>query len=202
MRIVKKFTVVIFIMFAPMLAQARHRGAAPAAAATGTAFEASAGYTYLMMNTPGQQETGLNGVYGNILVDFKSRWGLTADASYVRTGDVLGTGHSGNVLSVLGGPVFYPAYWKRNRIFIRGLAGVGWVNSAVPVTSTYYLGGTVARLSYAVGGGVEHTVIGPFGVRLGCDYLRTAFANSSGAIVSQNNVRMVGGIVFRFGRQY
>jgi len=189
-------------MIAPLLAQARHRGAAPAAAATGTAFEASVGYTYLSMNTPVQQVAGLNGVDGNILVDFKSRWGLTADASYVRTGDVLGTGHSGNVLSLLAGPMFYPAYWKRNRIFIRGLAGVGWVDSAVPVTGPYYLGGTVARLSYAAGGGVEHTVTGRFAVRLGCDYLRTAFANSSGAIVSQNNVRMVGGIVIRLGKQY
>jgi hypothetical protein len=153
------------------------------------------------MNTPSQPETGLSGVDGNILVDINSRWGLTVDSSYVRTGNVLGTGHSGNVLSLLAGPMFYPVNGRKTRIFLRGLAGVGWVNSAVPVTGPLYLGGTVARLSYAMGGGVERAVAGPLAVRVGCDYLRTAFANSSGAIVSQNNVRMVGAIVFRFGRR-
>ncbi len=197
----KKVAVGIFFVIAPLLAQVRAADRAAPAAATGPAFEASAGYAYLVMDTPSQPETGLSGVDGNILVDINSRWGLTVDSSYVRTGDVLGTGHSGNVLSLLAGPVFYLANGRKTRIFLRGLAGVGWVNSAVPVTGPLYLGGTVARLSYAMGGGVERTVAGPLAVRVGCDYLRTAFANSSGAIVSQNNVRMVGAIVFRFGRR-
>ena len=188
-------------MAAPLLAQVRASGSGAPPAATGPVFQASAGYAYLMMGTPSQPQTALNGVDGAALLDVTSRWGLTADASYVRAGNVFATRHSGNVLSLLAGPVLYPASWRKTRIFVRGLAGVGWVNSAVPVTDHYYLGGTVARLSYAMGGGVERNVSGRLSVRVGCDYLRTAFANSSGAIESQNNLRMVGSFVYRFGKR-
>jgi opacity protein-like surface antigen len=87
------------------------------------------------------------------------------------------------------------------RIFVHTLAGVSLVNSAVPVQGTYYLGGTVIRFSYALGGGVEHTVAGPLAIRVGADYLRTTFANSSAAMKFQNNLRIVTGIVFRFGNR-
>jgi opacity protein-like surface antigen len=201
MEVAKKVAAAILFMVAPLLAQVRASGSGAPAAATAPTFHASAGYTYLLMGTPSQPRTALNGVDGNILADLTSHWGLMADASYVRTGDVLATRHSGNVLSLLAGPVLYPASWRKTRIFVRGLAGVGWVNSAVPVTEHYYVGGTVARLSYAAGGGVEQTVAGRLSVRVGCDYLRTSFANSSGAIEPQNNIRMVGGIAYRFGKR-
>jgi hypothetical protein len=198
---VKKVAAAILFTVAPLLAQVRVTGSGAPAAATGPVFQASAGYTCLMMGTPSQPQTTLNGVDGAALLDLTSHWGLTADASYVRTGNVLGTTHSGNVLSFLAGPVLYPASWRKTRIFVRGLAGVGWVNSAVPVTDHYYLGGTVVRFSYAMGGGVEHTVAGRLSVRVGCDYLRASFANSSGAIEPQNNLRMVASIVYRFGKR-
>ena len=197
----KKVAALVLLMVAPLLAQVRASGSGAPAAATGPVFQASAGYTYLMMGTPSQPQTTLNGVDGAALLDLTSHWGLTADASYARTGDVLATRHSANVLSLLAGPVLYPASWRKTRIFVRGLAGVGWVNSAVPVTDHYYLGGSVVRFSYAAGGGVEHTVAGRLSVRVGCDYLRASFANSSGAIEPQNNLRMVGSIVYRFGKR-
>jgi len=75
------------------------------------------------------------------------------------------------------------------------------VNSAVPVKGTYYLGGTITRFSYAIGGGVEHTVAGSLALRVGGDYLRTTFANSSAAMEFQNNLRIVTSIVYRFGNR-
>ncbi|MGO9863815.1 MAG: outer membrane protein [Terriglobales bacterium] len=201
MAVVRKVAAAILLMAAPLLAQVRATASGAPAAATGPVFQASAGYTYLLMGTPSQPQTALNGVDGAALLDLTSHWGLTADASYVRTGDVFATSHSGNVISLLAGPVLYPASWRKTRIFVRGLAGVGWVNSAVPVTDHYYLGGSVVRFSYAMGGGVEQIVSGRLSVRAGCDYLRTAFANPSGAIEPQNNLRMVGSIVYRFGKR-
>jgi hypothetical protein len=75
------------------------------------------------------------------------------------------------------------------------------VDSAVPVKGTYYLGGAVSRFSYAAGGGLERTLAGPFAIRVGGDYLRTTFANSSAAMRFQNNLRIVTSIVYRFGRR-
>jgi len=193
-----KIAVCIFFLVASLLAQ-RYVVYPPPTAATGPVFEASAGYTYLALDTPSRQRVGLSGVDADGFVDFNSRWGMMVDSSYVRTGNVLGTGHSGNVLSFLIGPVFYPVDFGNTRIFVHTLAGVSLVNSAVPVKGTYYLGGTVTRFSYALGGGVERTVAGPLAIRVGVDYLRTTFANSTAAMQFQNNLRIVTGIVFRFG---
>lgn len=189
----------MFCLVASVLAQDRFVTSKPQAAATSAVFEASVGYTFLALDTPSQKRIGLSGVDVSGFVDFSSRWGLTVDSSYARAGNVLGTGHSGNVLSLLIGPTFYPMDRGNTRIFVHTMAGVGLVNSAVPVTGTYYLSGTLTRFSYAIGGGVERTVAGPLAVRVGVDYLRTTFANSTAAMQFQNNLRIVTSIAFRFG---
>jgi hypothetical protein len=204
MSIMKKVAICILFWAAQLLAQQYVTGGAPvgnrpAAAAVIPVFEASVGYTYLVLNTPSHEGVGLSGVDANGFIDFTARWGLMVDSSYARVGDVLGTGHSGNVLSLLTGPVFYPLENRNNRIFVHALAGIGLVNSAVPVEGSYYLGGTMTRFSYALGGGLERTVVGPLAIRTSADYLRTTFANSTAAMKSQNNLRIVTGIVYRFG---
>jgi len=193
-----KIAVCILFLVAPLVAQ-RFVSSVPPVAATGPVFEASAGYTYLALDTPSQQRVGLSGVDANGFLDFNSRWGMMVDSSYARAGNVLGTRHSGNVLSFLIGPVFYPLDYGNTRIFVHTLAGVSLVNSAVPVKGTYYLGGTVTRFSYAVGGGIERTVAGPLAIRVGADYLRTTFADSTAEMRFQNNLRFVTGFVIRFG---
>jgi hypothetical protein len=197
-KIMIRVAVSIFFLVVPLHAQ-RYVSGAPPAAASGPVFEASAGYTYLVLDTPSRQRVGLSGVDANGFVDFNSRWGLVADSNYARAGNVLGTGHAGNVLSCLTGPVFYPVEYGNTRVFVHTLAGVSVVNSAVPVQGTYYLGGTIIRFSYSVGGGFEHTLAGRFAIRVGGDYLRTTFANPKAAMQFQNNIRLVTGIVFRFG---
>jgi hypothetical protein len=188
-------------LITPLLAQVHFLGGAPAAAATAPVFEASAGYTYLDMDTPSRQRVGLSGVDANGFVDFNPRLGMMVDVSYARAGNVLGTPHNGNVVSCLTGPVFYPVSFGNTRIFVHTLVGVSLVNSAVPVAGTNYLGGTITRFSYALGGGIERTISGRFALRLGGDYLRTTFANPNATMAFQNNLRVVTGIVYRFGRR-
>ncbi len=197
----RKIAACIFFLVAPLVAQVHFLTGPPPGAATGPVFEASTGYTYLDMDTPSKQRIGLSGVDANGFVDFNSRWGIVADATYARAGNVLGTPHSGNVLSFLTGPTFYPVAFGNNRIFVHTLAGVSLVDSAVPVKGTYYLGGTIMRFSYAAGGGVERPIAGPLSIRIGGDYLRTTFANSSAALEFQNNIRFVTSIIYRFGRR-
>jgi opacity protein-like surface antigen len=201
MRVVRKVAVCVFFLVAPLLAQGRLATDAPPVAVASPVFEASAGYVYLELENPSLQSVGLSGVDANGFVDFNARWGMVVDVSYARTGNVLGTGHSGNVLSGLAGPVFYPAEYRNARIFVHTLAGVSLVDSAVPLTGTYYLSGPVAKFSYALGGGVERHLSGPLAIRVGGDYLRTTFANSHAAMQSQNNLRIVTSIVYRFGNR-
>jgi opacity protein-like surface antigen len=197
-------TVVILNIFAfagasCVFAQDRYVSNRPPFAASSPVFEVSTGYTYLVLDTPSRQKVGLSGVDVNGFVDFNPRWGMMVDSSYARAGDVLGTGHSGNVLSLLTGPVFYPVEYGNTRFFVHTLAGVSLVNSAVPVEGSYYLGGTITRFSYAIGAGVEHTLTGPVAIRIGGDYLRTTFANPAAATQFQNNIRVLTSIVYRFG---
>ena len=197
-RIMRRFFACIFLLFvAPLMAQSRLQTDV-AAAATGPSFEASLGYLYFSMAMP-TQRVGLSGLDANALVKFHPRWAVTADSIYARTGDVLGTGHSANVLSFLAGPVFYPAVFRKSEIFIRALVGASRVESAVPASGAYYLNGWVARPSYAFGGGLEHSLFGPIGVRLQGDYQRTTFGGSANAIRGQNNVRLTTSLVYRFG---
>jgi hypothetical protein len=99
---------------------------------------------------------------------------------------------------LLAGPVFYPVN-GRTTVFIHALVGAGRVGGAVPVSGPYYLGGWVARPSYAFGGGIEQYLFGTFAVRVQADYQRTTFGDSTGAIEGQNNLRLITSMVYRFG---
>src|ERR1700737_4758647 len=98
MRIMGKIAVCILFLVAPLLAQ-RFVARVPPTAATGPVFEASAGYTYLVLDTPSRQRVGLSGVDANGFVDFSPRWGMMVDSSYAPIANVLGTGHRGNFLA-------------------------------------------------------------------------------------------------------
>jgi hypothetical protein len=183
-------------LVSPAMAQSWQSGAA--AAASGPSFDVSAGYSYLYMQEPGAGNIGLNGIDASAGIDFNRRWGAVIDSSYVRAGDVFATGHNGYVLSALAGPVFYPFAHGESRISLRGLAGAGLVDSAVPVTGpSYYLHGWVARPAYGGGLGFERTIFGPFAARVNADYLRTAFVNAAETVQLQNNLRLTGSVVFR-----
>jgi hypothetical protein len=119
------------------------------------------------------------------------------DSGYVHTSNVLTTGQSGYTLTFLAGPVFHLFEHKKTQIFVHALVGAGLVDSAVPVSGAEYVHGWVARPAYALGGGVERSVVGPFAVRITGDYLRTAYVDSTVAVQSQNNLRLTASVVFR-----
>src|SRR6266403_844981 len=106
MRVMGKIAVCILFLVAPLAAQ-RFVTSVPPAAATGPVFEASAGYTYLALDTPSRQRVGLSGVDANGFLDFNSRWGMMVDSSYARARCQLG--HSSNP------PSFPSASWQRAR---------------------------------------------------------------------------------------
>lgn len=189
-----------FFLFACLLAMPAgaqsHLDSTPSGAGSGPAYDAAVGYTYLTTSIPGAGRVNLNGLDGSGRIDFNSRWGATADSTYVRTSNVL-DGNGGYILTLLGGPVFYPLERGNIRTFVDALGGAGLVDSAVPTTGPDYLRGWVARYAYAAGGGVEYSFSGRFAVRFGADYLRTAFVDSSDVVQMQNNLRLTTSFVVR-----
>src|SRR5271155_6153214 len=185
-----------FVLVATALAQNQMQ-AGPPATAYGPSYDVSCGYSYLSSTIPSAGRVGLTGLDVTGHANFLPRWGVAVDSGYVRTSNVLATGQSGYTLTFLAGPVFHLFEARKTRAFVHALAGAGLVDSAVPVSGTEYIEGWVARPAYALGGGIERSVVGPFGVRLTGDYLRTAYADSAGDVRNQNNLRVTASIVFR-----
>ncbi len=190
------YFVVALLLSMPLLAQS-HFSSGPPAAGSGPAYDVSAGYSYLSTSIPGAGRVDLYGLNAGGHVDFAQRWGVALDSGYVRTASIPGTGKGGFILTVLGGPVFYPTETRNSRVFLHALVGVGLVDSAVPLGGNKYLQGWVGRYAYALGGGFERSITNRFAVRLGGDYLRTAFANSSAQVQLQNNLRVTASFVVR-----
>jgi len=69
----------------------------------------------------------------------------------------------------------------------------------VTFNATTEFHGYETRFSYLFGAGVERSVTGPFSVRVSGGYQRTAFVDSKLAMVGQNNLRVSGALVYRFG---
>jgi hypothetical protein len=184
-----------FVLIAPALAQ--NLQAPPPATAFGPTYDVSFGYSYLSSTIPSAGRVGLSGLDVTGHANFLPHWGVAVDSGYVRTSNVLATGQSGYTLAFLAGPVFHLFEARKTQIFVHALVGAGLVDSAVPVSGTEYLQGWVARPAYALGGGIERSVAGPFAVRLTGDYLRTAYADSAGDVRPQNNLRVTASIVFR-----
>jgi opacity protein-like surface antigen len=186
----------LLLLSAPLFSQSRETSRT---AATAPGIEASLGYLYMIMSQPFSTHVALAGVDANGIVQFSPRWGAMADFSVAHVANVLRTPHSDNVFSGLVGPVFFPLQRGRTSVFVHALGGLAWVDSAVPVSNTAYFSGWETRFSYALGGGVEYAVTGPFSVRLGADYQRTTFVNQNLGLQNQNNIRLTTGIAYRFG---
>lgn len=171
-------------------------------AATAPLFEAGVGYAFMSMTSPSTSRVNLNGINADGSVRFSPRWAGAVDLTYVRSGGLPVTGHTDSVLSGLVGPVFYLAEHGKTTIFVHGLVGFAWVDSAVPISSTSFFSGYETRFSYLLGGGVERALTGPFALRAGVDYQRTSFVNSTLALEGQKNIRLTLGVQYRFGNRF
>jgi hypothetical protein len=201
MRTIEKVGFILFALAAPVLAQ-NERAREPVPAVTSPvydmpAYDMSVGYANLTTAMTSGQHVNLSGLDVGGSADLNSRWGAMVDSMYVRTSDVLGTRHAGYQLSFLGGPAFYPFERGNTRLSVHALAGAALVDGAVPINTTDYFHGWLVRFAYAAGGGIEHALSGPFGVRVQADYLHSAFFDAQGAVRPQRNLRLTVGLVFR-----
>jgi hypothetical protein len=192
-RAIRNVCFLVFVMIAPALGQTQEQ---PAPAATGSTYSASLGYTSVTMAFPGAGHVRLNGMYVSGSVDLGPRWGATLDLNYARAPHVFDTPHPAYLLSSLLGPVFYPSERRNMRVFLHALAGVGDVDGALPRNNAVYHHGYVVRPSYDFGGGLDHSLPGPFTLRIAADYLRTSFINNASTVQPQNNLRLSVGFVF------
>ncbi|HVN17380.1 MAG TPA: hypothetical protein VMU05_01365 [Dongiaceae bacterium] len=187
---------ILLALVAGATAQSRVAPGPPVSAYSPT-FDVSCGYAFMSSSIPSASRIMLNGADASIGTDFLPHWGITLDTGYVRTSDVLSTGHPGYTWTFLGGPVFYPLAHGSTRPFLRAMAGAGMVDSAVPVSGGTYVHGWVERPAYSIGGGIQHSFVGPLGIRVGGDYIRTAYADATSTVRAQNNFRLTASVLLR-----
>lgn len=171
------------------------------AAATGPALNASVGYSYVDFAMAPSARVGMNGLDSNFTADLLSRVGIRLDVGYARASNVFDSGRQGDVLSYLGGPVFYPYRGGRLATYLQALVGGARVTGAVPLANDLFLTGYANKLAWAGGGGVEYGLSSSLRFRAGADYLRTAYFDQSMAIRGYGNVRVVYSVVYYFGPQ-
>jgi len=195
MRTILKLSLLLFLCVP--LAHAQN----PLVAGTAPVLEAGLGYSYTRADVPSESSLGLNGVLLSGNADFSRYWGVKAEVGYAREGNAFSTGRSADMLTYMGGPVFYPMRRRRYNLYAEALLGAAR-ETGVNVDSTGQLiTGFVNRFAWAGGGGVQFRLFRPFSVRVGADYLHTKFFNSNIVLQGQSNLRASVSLVYTFGEK-
>ncbi len=172
----------------------------PLAAGRSSAFDFAVGYTDIGMQVPGSGKVNMFGPEATTTMDLLPRIGLAADLSYARSHEVFGTGHHNDVLSGLGGPVFYFVRRRRSTVFTRALFGAARLNGINFNQNGTFFSGYVIRPAWSAGAGVEHRISPRLSLRFGADYLRTTFFDHTSALQGAGSLRVSATVVYTFGR--
>ena len=195
MRTTLKFLLVV-LSLGPV---ARAQG--PIVAGMAPVMEGGLGYTYVDAKVPSQGTVGMNGVQGIFNADFNRHWGVKAEVGYSRVFDAFQSGRTADLLTYMGGPVLYPLRGRSYNVYAHILLG-GARETGVNYTPTGQVAlGYVNQFAWAGGAGFQRRISTSWAVRIGADYMRTAFFNENLAIQGQSNLRGSVSLIYTFGER-
>lgn len=172
---------------------------APIAAGYSPVFNIGAGYSFAHVAVPSRGHLNMNGASVTASLDVNARFGIEADVSYVRSSNAFGTTHSADLLTYVGGPIFYLRRAKQVDIYAHVLIGAARETGVNFDSNGGLLLGFVNRFAWATGGGAEYNLDRNLSLRFVADYLNTQFFSPTIAIKHQNNVQAFIGFSYRFG---
>lgn len=173
---------------------------APLTTGTGPSVEAHIGFAYLQQPIPTSSRVPMYGLDSGATVDVSRRFGVRLDLGYVRASDVLSSSHHSDILSYLGGPVFYPLTTRHAQTYVQFLAGGARVTGATPDNQGQFITGYANEFAWAGGVGLEVRTSLSSAVRVGADYLHTSYFGPTAALQGQGNLRAVVSFVYFLGR--
>jgi len=173
---------------------------APLTTGTGPSIEAHAGFAYLQQPIPTSSRIPMYGLDSGATVDVSRHFGVRLDLGYARASDVLSSGHHSDILSYLGGPVYYPFTTRHMQTYVQFLAGGARVTGVTPYNQGQFITGYANEFAWAGGGGFEVRTTQETAVRVGGDYLHTSYFDSSAALHGQGNLRATVSFVYFLGR--
>lgn len=191
-------TTLIAILLMLLMLPVAH-GQSPVVAGVAPVLEAGVGYSYVSVDVPSESRLGMNGMLLTGNADFSRRFGVALDLGYSRNFNAYNSGRTADLLTYMGGPVFYPVRKRNLNVFAHVLLG-GARETGVNYENTgQILTGYANRFAWAGGAGFQYRLTPSLSMRLGADYLRTTFFNSSVTLQGQSNIRSSVSLIYTFG---
>jgi hypothetical protein len=187
--------VILLVILAAPVARGQH----PIMAGVAPVLEAGVGYSYLDATVPSEGKLAMNGVQGIVNADVSRRFGAKVEVGYARNFNAFGTGRSADLLTYLAGPVFYPVRKRNLNIYAEVLLGGARETGVNFDSSGAMVLGFVNKFAWAGGAGFQRRLTPSFSLRVGADYLRTAYFNSNIAVQGQSNIQPSISLIYTFG---
>jgi hypothetical protein len=195
MRTTLKLSLLVFLVSLGARAQG------PVIAGAAPVLEAGFGYSYVDANVPSIGKLGMNGVQGIVNGDFSRHFGVKLEVSYSRTYDAFHSGRTADMLTYLGGPVFYPFRGRKTNVYTHLLLGAARQTGVNFEPNGQIVLGYVNQFAWAGGAGFQRRLTTSWSVRIGADYMRTAFFNTNVAVQRQSNLRGSASLIYTFGER-
>ena len=173
----------------------------PAIAGIAPVLEWGVGFSYMKSTVPSQGNIVMNGVLLSGSKDLNSHFGVKLEVGYSRSFDAFQTGRKADILTYMGGPVFYPVRQRKFDIHVQVLAGGARETGVNFESDGTLVRGYVNHFAYAAGGGFQYRITPGLSLQPEAEYLITSFFNSSVAVQRQPNLRMSLSLLYTFGRR-
>jgi len=189
------------LLLLALLVSPAARAQGPVVAGIAPVLEAGFGYSYVDAKVPSQGTLGINGVQGIFNGDVSRHFGVKLDVGYSRSFDAFHSGRTADMLTYMGGPVFYPLRGRNYNVYAHVLLG-GARETGVNYTPTgQVVLGYVNQFAWAGGVGFQRRMTTSWSVRIGADYMRTAFFDENLVVQRQNNLRGSVSLIYTFGER-
>lgn len=164
-------------------------------------FEGGIGYSYMKSDVPSQGNMSMKGILVSGSGDLNANFAVKLEAGYWRSFDAFQTGRSADILTYMGGPVFYPVRRSKFDIHAQVLLGGARETGVNFESNGTLVRGFVNHFAWAGGAGFQYRISDALSLRPEIEYLRTSFFNSNVAIQGQTNLRPSLSLIYTFGRR-
>jgi opacity protein-like surface antigen len=182
-----------------LASQGRAQG--PVISGVAPVLEGGIGFSYVKSTVPSQGNMAMNGLLVSASEDLNVHFGAKLEVGYSRSFDAFQTGRRADILTYMGGPVFYlvrrPRFSIHAQLLLGGAreTGVNFENDGTLVR------GFVNHFAWAGGAGFQYRISPGLSLRPEVEYLRTSFFNSNVTPQWQTNLRTSLSLMYTFGRR-
>jgi opacity protein-like surface antigen len=173
----------------------------PVVAGVAPVIDGGIGYSYMQSNVPSQGNLAMKGIVVSASGDLNARFGAKLEVGYSRSFDAFQTGRTADILTYMGGPVFYPVRRPKFSIHAQVLLGGARETGVNFESDGTLVRGYVNHFAWAGGAGFQYRISDALSLRPEVEYFRTSFFNSNVAIQGQTNLRPSLSLIYTFGRR-